>query len=164
MGLAIFATADIVLGYLVWNIRNRVIISNSNYIYCMSFYQHYMSSYKTKDWKHHKRKFISWGADVSWPRRGQRDHFQRTGWSRQSACICKEKTINRWHNKCKQCHLLLMENGRLSPGGGRASSPLLATDVEKFLVDWTARLANWANILMDIGLKSQSSILKCKNF
>ena len=55
-----------------------------------------------------------------------------------------------------------MENGRLSPGGGRASSPLLATDVEKFLVDWTARLANWANILMDIGLKSQSSIFNLK--
>ena len=43
-------------------------------------------------------------------------------------------------------NLLLMEKGRLSPGEGRASSPLLATEVEKFLVDWAARLATWANI------------------
>ena len=47
-------------------------------------------------------------------------------------------------------YLLLMEKGRLSPGGGRPSPPLLMAEVVKFLVDMTARLATWANIL---GLK-----------
>ena len=40
----------------------------------------------------------------------------------------------------------MMEKGRLSPGGGRPSPPLLMTEVEKFLVGITARLATWANI------------------
>ena len=43
-------------------------------------------------------------------------------------------------------YLLLMEKGRLSPGGGRPSPPLLMAEVEKFLVDMRARLATWANI------------------
>ena len=45
-----------------------------------------------------------------------------------------------------ELYLLLMEKGRLSPGGGRPSPPLLMTEVEKFLVDITARWATWANI------------------
>ena len=55
--------------------------------------------------------------------------------------------------------LLLMEKGRLSPGGGRPSPPLLATEVEKFLLDWRARRATAANILVkrvwnkDLGLQ-----------
>ena len=52
-------------------------------------------------------------------------------------------------------NLLLREKGRLSPGEGRASSPLLATEVEKFLVDWAARLATWANIF-SVGNLSKS--------
>ena len=44
-------------------------------------------------------------------------------------------------------YLLLMEKGRLSPGGGRPSPPLLMAELEKFLVEMTARRANWANMV-----------------
>ena len=50
--------------------------------------------------------------------------------------------------------LLLMEKGRLSPGGGRPSPPLRATVVEKLLVEVRARLATWANMVgLVVGLK-----------
>ena len=50
-----------------------------------------------------------------------------------------------------------MEKGRLSPGGGRPSPPLLMTEVEKLLVVMTARLATWANIS---GLKYHQGIIQ----
>ena len=43
--------------------------------------------------------------------------------------------------------LLLMEKGRLSPGAGSPSPPLLTAELVKFLVERAARLATWANIL-----------------
>ena len=39
-----------------------------------------------------------------------------------------------------------MEKGRLSPGGGSPSPPLLATDVEKLLMEPRERLASWPNM------------------
>ena len=54
--------------------------------------------------------------------------------------ICVRRAVRSVH------YLLLMEKGRLSPGGGRPSPPLLMAEVEKFLVDMRARLATWANI------------------
>ena len=44
--------------------------------------------------------------------------------------------------------LLLMENGRLSPGGGRVSPPLLRAEVEKALMGAATRRESAGNIVL----------------
>ena len=56
----------------------------------------------------------------------------------------------------KPQYLLLMEKGKLSPGGGRPCPLFLAREVENPLAERAERLASWANIFWRI---SESLIL-----